>query len=216
MACPGRSEGWESKIEELRTRNQKQETRNKKQLELIAIIIIALSLSTSCFAVALNSSVYRCIEWGETLRMAFIFAFAQALMLGLGWLIGDAIAGWLRDMAFPMAIMILFFIGARLFMESRRKNPEHRIILADNMRWLTGFAFLTGINTFLTGISLGILTDQIWHIVFILAAIVWPITILGVRLGKNSVIRSVQTAEAFAGIALVLVALGAVVLVVSR
>ena len=148
--------------------------------------------------------------------MAFIFAFAQALMLGLGWLIGYAIAGWLSDMAFPIAIMILLFIGARLFMESRRRSPEHRIIPADNMRWTAGFALLTGINTFLTGIGMGILTGMIWHSVIILTALAFFITILGIRLGKTSVIRSARTAEALAGIALVLVALGALVIVVSR
>lgn len=185
-------------------------------MELTAIIIIALSLSVSCFSVALNSSVYRCIEWGETIRMAFIFAIAQALMLGLGWLIGYAIAGWLGDMAFPIAIMILFFIGARLFMESRRRSTDHRIIPADNTRWLSGFAFLTAINTFLTGIGLGILTGSIWHSVAVIAALAFFITIFGIRLGKTSVIRSARTAEALAGIALVLVALGVVVIVVSR
>jgi len=200
--------------QETGTRNQEPGTRNK--LELAAIIIITLSLSASCYSVALNSSVYRCIEWGETFRMAFVFAFAQAVMLGLGWLIGSAIAGWLSDMAFPIAIMVLFFIGARLFMESRRRSTDHRIIPADNTRWMSGFAFLTGINTFLTGIGMGILTGMIWHSIVILAALAFFMTIFGIRLGKTGAIRSSRITEALAGITLILVALGALVMVVSH
>ena len=185
-------------------------------MELTAIIIIAFSLSASCFSVALNSSVYRCIEWGETFRMAFIFAVAQSLMMGLGWLIGSAIAGWLSDMAFPIAIMILFFIGARIFLESRRGNPVQRIIPEDNFRWMAGYAFLVGINTFLSGIGLGILTGMIWHSIIILAGGAILLTILGIRLGKTGAIRSSRFTEALAGIALILLALGVLVVFVIR
>lgn len=175
-------------------------------MELVAIILIMLGLSNSSFSVALNSSIYRCIEWAETFRIAVVFAFFQGAMLGLGWLIGNAMDNWFKDMSFPVAILILFFIGGRLILESRSIDPERRIIIADDFKWLAGFAFLTSINTFLTGISLGILTGRISTALAVLFIMIFLVVILGTRLGKRSSFGLSRIAGLAGGIILVLVA----------
>lgn len=176
-------------------------------MEIAGITLIALSLSTVAFSVALGSSVYRCIEWGETFRMALVFALIHPLMAGLGWLIGRALSGWLSDMAYPVAVMIILLIGLRLLSDTRRRNPALRVILADDMKWLTGFAFLTGINFFLTGISLGMLTEKIFYILGLAAATVFLGVIAGVRLGKTGFLRSGLKTEAGGGVMLMVLSI---------
>lgn len=174
-------------------------------MELAGIIIIALSLSFVSFSVALSSSIYRCIEWDETFRIAFVFGLVHALMLGMGWLIGHAVNGWMRDMSFPVAILILFYIGIRMLLESRKINPEHRIIQTGDLKWLAGFAFLISINTFLTGISLGMLTNLILHSMIALGGIIFVLILSGIRLGKVGSLRSGHWAETAGGISLAVI-----------
>ncbi|MBR9999902.1 MAG: manganese efflux pump, partial [Cyclobacteriaceae bacterium] len=93
---------------------------------LLTFLIFSLFLSLVPFSVALSSSVYRCIVWKEALRIAMVFALLQAIMVATGWVIGFGIKGLLHNMAVPVAVMIIFFIGVRLFLDSKRLGRENR------------------------------------------------------------------------------------------
>jgi putative Mn2+ efflux pump MntP len=147
------------------------------------------------FSVALSSSVYRCIEWKETVKISLIFAIAHALMALMGWAIGYSIKGLFYDMKFPVALMIMLFIAFRLFMDSRRKNRQLRIVIDDETRLQLSFGLVTSINTALLSIGIGMLYTGLLPLTGIVFGGVFIFSILGVRIGKLGVMNLGWIAE---------------------
>ena len=151
----------------------------------LTFIAFALIISAVPFSVALSSSVYRCIEWKEALRIALVFALFHAVMAAVGWGVGYGIKGWLSNMAVPVALFIVLFMALRYFVDARRKGREARTMAVENMRILLGFAMVTSINTLLVCIAMGILYTGWLDFAGIVAAIVFLVTRLAVLAGKQ-------------------------------
>ena len=162
---------------------------------LLSLFVFSLIVSMVPFSVALSSSVYRCIEWKETFRMAFVFGLFHAVMAAIGWGIGYGIKGWFYDMKYPVAIFLMLFIAFRLFMDSRRKNRQIRIVISEESRILISFGLVTSINTALLGISLGMIYTGIGFLAACVFGIVFLMTILGIRIGKLGVMNLGWIAE---------------------
>lgn len=175
-------------------------------MHILALIFITLLLSLVPFSVAVSSSVYRCIVWKEAFKIAFTFSLWQAGMIALGWLIGFAVRGMLYSMAVPVAALIVFMIGARIFLDSRRLGFEHRTITMENhSRMLMGFAFVISVNTLLLGIGLGIIYKEILPLAGSLFGLVFIMTIIGIQAGKRGMVNLGRSGELFTGVCLVLI-----------
>lgn len=174
-------------------------------MSLLLLLIISFLLSLVPFSVALSSSVYRCIQWKEALRIALVFALFQAAMVAIGWVIGFSVKGLFHDLKIPVAVMIIFFIGARMFIDSRRLGRENRTMAVENRRILMGFAFVISINTALLGMGLGILYPDILILAGFVFGMVFLMTIAGVQAGKLGMINLGRTVESLGGVGLVVI-----------
>jgi manganese efflux pump family protein len=174
-------------------------------MNLLVLLFLSLLLSFAPFSVALSSSIYRCIVWKEALRIAVVFALFQAVMMAIGWVIGFGIKGLLFDMAVPIAVLIILFIGFRMFMDSRRLGRENRTMVVEDRRILLGFALVISINTALLGMGLGILFREILALAGFIFIMVFLMTLLGVQLGKRGMMNLGRTAEMFGGIGLFII-----------
>lgn len=174
-------------------------------MTLLTFFIFAFLLSLLPFSVALSSSIYRCIVWKEAFRIAFIFSLFQVAMVALGWLIGYGVKGLLHGMTVPVAALIIFFIGARMFLDSRRFGRDMRTMAVENMRILYGFAFVISINTALLGMGLGMLYKEILLLAGLVFVLVFVMTIIGVQAGKRGMMNLGRSAESFAGIGLIII-----------
>lgn len=174
-------------------------------MSLLPLLIISFLLSLVPFSVALSSSVYRCIQWKEALRIALVFALFQAAMVAIGWVIGFSVKGLFHDLKIPVAVMIIFFIGARMFIDSRRLGRENRTMAVENRRILMGFAFVISINTALLGMGLGILYPDILILAGFVFGMVFLMTIAGVQAGKLGMINLGRTVESLGGVGLVVI-----------
>ena len=174
-------------------------------MNLIPLIVISFLLSLVPFSVALSSSVYRCIVWKEALRIALVFAIFQAGMVAIGWAIGYGIKGLLYDMAIPVAVLIIFFIGFRMIMDSFRLGRENRTMAVEDRRILLGFAFVISINTALLGMGIGILYTGILVLAGFLFGMVFIMTIAGVQAGKRGMMNLGRTAEMIGGSGLIVI-----------
>jgi putative Mn2+ efflux pump MntP len=177
---------------------------------LLTLIIFSFILSLVPFSVALSSSVYRCIIWKEALRIAFFFALFQVAMLAIGWVIGYSIKGLFHDMKIPVAVLIIIFIGVRMFADSRRLSRENRTMAVESRRILMGFAFVISINTALLSMGLGILYQDILILLGFVFGIVFLMTIAGIQAGKRGMMNLGKTAETIGGICLFLI--GAIII----
>ena len=174
-------------------------------MNLLPLLFFSFLLSLLPFSVAVSSSVYRCITWKEALRIALVFAVSQVVMVAIGWVIGYGIKGLLHDMTVPVAAFIIAFIGFRMLMDAIRLGREHRTMAVENDRILFGFAFVISINTALLGMGLGILYKEILILAGLIFAIVFIMTIIGVRAGKKGMMNLGRVAESFAGAGLIII-----------
>jgi manganese efflux pump family protein len=173
-------------------------------MTVLPLLIFSFLLSLVPFSVGLNSSVYRCIQWKEALRIAFYFALLQMGMVAIGWLIGHNIQGLFHDLKIPVAILIILFIAARMFADARRLKKENRTMAVENMRILIGFSFVISINTALLSMGLGILYDEILILAGFVFGIVFLMTIAGVQAGKRGMLNLGRAAETVGGTGLFL------------
>ena len=174
-------------------------------MQILAFVLFSLLLSLVPFSVAVSSSVYRCIVMKEALKIALVFGLFQSGMMIIGWLIGFAVKGLLYSMAVPVAALIVFMIGARLFLDSRRFGKEQRTIASNNTRILIGFSFVTSINTLLLGMGFGILYPNPWLLAAILFVMTFIMTLIGVYAGKRGMMNIGKTAESTAGLAMLII-----------
>jgi manganese efflux pump family protein len=164
-------------------------------MNLLPLLIFSLLISTVPFSVALNSSIYRCIQWKEALRTAFFFALFQVVMVAIGWVIGYNIKALFQDLRIPVAGAIIIFTAARLFADSRRPSRENRTLAVESLRILTGLGFVISINTTFLSIGLGILYLDILVLCGLVFGIVFLMTIAGVYAGKRGMMNLGRTAE---------------------
>jgi putative Mn2+ efflux pump MntP len=177
---------------------------------LLTLFLFSFILSLVPFSVALSSSVYRCIQWKEALRIAFFFAIFQVMMMAIGWTIGYSIKGLFHDLKIPVAVMIIIFIAVRMFADSRRLSRENRTMAVESRRILVGFSFVISINTALLSMGLGILYQDILILAGFVFGIVFLMTIAGVQAGKRGMMNLGRTAETIGGICLILI--GAIII----
>ena len=161
----------------------------------LTYLVFALVLGMVPFSVALNSSVYRCIEWKETFRIALVLALFMAMATGIGGAIGYGLKGLFFSMKVPVALFIILLIAFRLFMDSRRRNKEIRIIVSEHNRILISFGIVISINPMLLGISLGILYSGVLYLTGFIFGMVFLLTVIGIRLGKLGWLNLGRTAE---------------------
>lgn len=164
-------------------------------MNLLMLIIFSFLISMVPFSVALSSSVYRCIQWKEALRIAFFFALFQVVMLAVGWIIGYNIKGLFHDLRIPVAGVIIIFTGARMFADSKRLSRENRTMAVESWRILMGFAFIISINTAFLSLGLGILYRDILILCGFVFGAVFLMTIGGVYAGKRGMMNLGRTAE---------------------
>jgi manganese efflux pump family protein len=174
-------------------------------MSLLPLIIFSIIISLLPFSVALSSSVYRCILWKEALRIALTFAFFQAAMLALGWLIGFGIKGLLHSLAVPVGVLIILFIGLKIFLDAVRLGREHRTMAVENRSILLGFAFVISINTALLGMGLGIIYKDILVLSGLVFAATVLMSIIGVQAGKKGMMNLGRIAESIAGGSLIII-----------
>ncbi len=174
---------------------------------LLTYILFSFLIAMLPFSVAVNSSVYRCIEWKETFRIAFVFAVFQVCMALAGWGIGLAVKGFFSTMQVPVAIFIMLFVALRYFMETFRPGRDVRILISENRRMLIAFAVVTSINTVFLGIALGLIYQDLLAFAWILPLAVFLAVLAGIRLGKLGWLNLGKNAERLASILLALSAL---------
>jgi len=171
-------------------------------MHFLTLLAFSLIISMVPFSVALSSSVYRCIEWKETFRIALVFAIFHAAMTAIGWGIGYSIKGLFYDMKVPVALLILFFIALRLFIDSRRNNRQLRIIISGDTRILFSFGLVTSINTALLSIGVGMLYSGFLPFTGLVFGTVFILIILGIRIGKLGMMNLGWIAEVLGALGL--------------
>ena len=175
---------------------------------LFSVLLIALALSADCFAVSLSSSLnIKTTSLIPILRMSVAFGLAQALMTGLGWLLGRTVVNLVSAYDHWIAFILLAIIGGRMIWESFRPSDERKKVDTSRGLVLIGLAVATSIDALAVGLSFAFL-----HVNILMACLVIGLVAFGVTLGAFFLGKKIQAflgryAELIGGVILIAIGL---------
>jgi putative Mn2+ efflux pump MntP len=175
-------------------------------MELLTIFLIALGLSADSFAVSITSGlVLNRIDFKNAAKIAFSLGFFQALMPTIGWLIGTRIQSYIESFDHWIAFGLLSVIGIKMILESLKKDEEDKNFNPLNIKILLMMSLATSIDALVAGISFAFI-EYNWFISgFIIGAITFIISMLGILFGKKMGNRFGNKMEILGGIILIFI-----------
>jgi manganese efflux pump family protein len=177
------------------------------ETDIFSVLLIALALSADCFAVSLSSSLnIKTTSLTPILRMSSAFGLAQALMTGLGWLVGHTIVDLVSAYDHWIAFILLAIIGGRMIWESFRPSDERKIVDASKGFALIGLAVATSIDALAVGLSFAFLHVNILMACLVIGLVAFGVTLGGFFLGKRIQAFLGRYAEVIGGV--ILIAIG--------
>ena len=172
------------------------------------------------FAVALTTGLrLRCVDIKQTLRMAGMFGGCQFVMPVLGWLLGVRAQQYIESYDHWLAFALLVFVGGRMLKEAWEAGGEEEEACAckdptqGGSLWLLGIA--TSLDALAVGLSLALLSVDVWMPALIIGLVCFALTAFGMHLGRLACrlpgLRGLDNlgnkANALGGLVLVVIAL---------
>jgi len=182
---------------------------NRQFMEWIVLLFIALGLSVDSFAVSFSCGLARpSVCFRQAVPFALVMAVFQGGMPVLGWLLGTEMGEKIGDYDHWLALVLLLAVGVKMIIDSiRKKNGEKARTnpLKWNMALTLGLA--TSIDALVVGFSLGLIRIHIWKAAFLIGGVTFLASMLGMLLGKKSVLRFGNRIEIVGGVILILIGL---------
>lgn len=174
---------------------------------MIPILLTGLSLSMDAFAASIAMSV----QSKKTIRLIVLcglFGFFQGLMPLLGYWLGEAFEAFITPFDHWIAFTLLSFLGLRMLI----KNESDEVPLK-NLSWklMLTLAVATSIDAFVVGISLPLLTENIFLGVVEIGLITFVLSLFGIFVGRRFGDSCSDYATKFGG--LILIFLGVKILI---
>jgi len=182
-------------------------------MELLTIIFIAIGLAMDAFAVSVAAGgACRDMKTRHGVRMAFFFGGFQAIMPLIGWLAGlglkDTIAAYDHWVAFGL----LAAVGGKMIYESFKLDPkDSEQASPTNIMTLLILSVATSIDALAVGMSLSLITDDIFGAVAIIGVITFALSYAGYRIGRKMGHFFEKKIEILGG--LILIAIGVKILI---
>ncbi len=171
----------------------------------LELLLIALGLAMDAFAVALGASATgRARGARAAFRLSFHFGLFQFLMPVLGWFAGSLVAGMIKALDHWIAFGLLCVVGGHMIAAARRPAE---VLTGDPSRgWtLVMLAVATSIDALAVGISLAMLSIDIWYASFVIGLVAAAMSLIAVRLGTVLQVCFGRRVELAGGILLVLI-----------
>jgi len=156
-------------------------------MPFIKITAIAIALAMDAFAVSIAAgTTLKKVSFRQNFRLAWHFAFFQAIMPILGWTAGVSILAWVENFDHWIAFALLFFVGQNMlrasFEEEKTENSAN-----DPTRGMTLvlLSIATSIDALAVGFSLSMLKISIWLPAFIIGIVAGIFTTIGLQIGRK-------------------------------
>lgn len=147
---------------------------------------MAVALAMDAFAVALATGLsLQRVSGRQTFRLAWHFGLFQALMPGIGWISGAALARRLAGVDHWIAFALLAYVGGRM-VASAIKGEESQLRKSDPTRGLTlvVLSVATSVDALAVGFSLSLLNVPILWPAVVIGVVAGAFTTAGLHLGR--------------------------------
>jgi putative Mn2+ efflux pump MntP len=176
----------------------------------LPLIALAVGLAMDAFAVSIAQGASARPGMAGAIRIGAAFGLAQALMPLLGWGLGVAFAGLIRNVDHWVAFVLLGVLGAKMLREGLHGDdatPAPALI-----GWaLLGAAVATSVDAAAAGITLPMMGAPIAVACAVIGVVTAGLCFAGVMIGAASGARLGKIAEIIGGC--LLIAIGAKILV---
>ncbi len=177
-------------------------------MNLFLVIPVALALAMDAFAVSIGLSVRPGgLKMSQRLRLAVFFGFFQFLMPLVGWLAGQEVLDYMRDVDHWVAFGLLFVVGGKMMAESFRNQDMKKKKPGDPTIGVTliMLSIATSIDAFAVGLSFAAIQQKILFPSIIIGVVAFVMTIIGTKLGPVFGKIAGKRAEFCGGIVLIFI-----------
>lgn len=180
-------------------------------MEILTVLLLAVGLSFDSFAVSVCSGLnLPQIRFFQAAKIAIFLAIFQAFMPLIGWLVGNSIKSLIEPVDHWIAFGLLSLIGGKMVIESFLSSEVREIKNPLHIKVILLLSLATSIDALAVGFSFSTLLDKILVAVFIIGAVTFIASMLGILLGKKTGPKINRFAELLGG--LILVFIGAKIL----
>ena len=172
-------------------------------MEIFEIILIGLGLGMDAFAVAICKGLaMKKMNWNKAIVIGIYFGFFQAIMPGVGYLLGMNFQNVIISIDHWIAFFLLGSIGINMIKEaySREKNDFDDCI---DIKIMIILAVATSIDALAIGVTFAFLQVNIVLSIVLIGLIAFFLSVIGVRLGNLFGNKFKIQAEIFGGIILI-------------
>ena len=181
-------------------------------MDFLTIILLAIGLSFDSFAVSVCSGLnLPHIRFFQATKIAIFLALFQAFMPLIGWLVGNSIKSFIEPVDHWIAFGLLSLIGGKMIIESFINSEEREIKNPLHLKVILLLSIATSIDALAVGFSFATFLDKIFLAVFIIGAVTFTASMLGILVGKKTGPKINRYAEILGG--LILIGLGSKILI---
>lgn len=174
-------------------------------MDVMSVMLIAVGVSADAFAVALCRGVQtRRRIWRNAIIVAVTFAFFQAAMPLIGWLVGWQFHALIADYDHWIAFALLVAIGAKVLWDAF--HPDDDAAAAQQglrARQLLVMALATSVDALAVGVSFAFVDVLIIPAVLIIGATTLVLCLAGVVIGHRAGLKFRRPAEIIGGLMLI-------------
>ena len=176
-------------------------------MSLLELFILAIGLSMDAFAVAICKGLaLDKIRYRHYIIIGVWFGGFQALMPLVGYFLGAAFSEYIQRFDHWIVFVLLCLIGGNMIRESCScEEDDHKADVA--FFAMLPLAVATSIDALAVGVTFAFYSINIWLAIFIIGAITFIISAIGVKIGSIFGTRYSKKAEMAGGAILIVIAL---------
>lgn len=182
---------------------------------MLTLFLMAGALAADGFAVSICRGVGTSHKWRNAIWTGVVFGSIHALMIALGWVIGDLLDVW-KSAAPYVACAMLVLLGGKMLWQGAGQDqaaqnvvrPESPVMALAGLLW-AGIA--TSVDGVAGGITLPLLGLPLWLDALVVGGVTMVLCVLGYRAGTLIGARWGKWAEVLGGFCLIAIGLHFVV-----